>query len=441
MKTLNIHDVAISPMITHGWWEKFLQITNNRTKTAVIKDAISSEDIDVLSNEILHVISELCRLRTNKYGYRVYVEDKIVNEDFFNYIFDNPPIKLEDIEQYADRVFKDQNFGMIINGCEKFSDPLSKKLLELISPLLEIVGIPLVGLSVHTLIGNYGFTPLGIHKDNPGENVIHFHLGPGGKTMYNWSDEVYEQINGKKKNEDKDFEELLPFAESYEFQKGDVYFMPWNKYHLGKTDGLSIGVTVWFNNPPKKDLFGKIMSSLTNQYMIKDDSIKEILSPVKDPYGQETLKEMKELLIVDENILDLSFNDIFKLLHDDYKLALFSNAGWKTRTTSLSDERLFDLNNYSFLKDKVIKVTHPFKIYNRKSVDGQEIVIFARGSKLNLRYHAEIENIIIEINKGELISSTKVIEKLSMHWPEEAGLYILSLLYDKRAIEIIKSLE
>ncbi|MCX2430491.1 hypothetical protein [Pedobacter sp. GR22-10] len=435
MEHIDVKTPEISQMVSYDWWEKFLSVTNNRTQTAVIKNAISIDDTNLLSGEILHVIQELCRLRTNKYGYRVYVDDKLVKDDYLNYIFDNPPLPLEDVDQYADRVFKDQNFGMIINGCEKFSDPLSKKLIELISPLLEIVGIPMVGLSVHTFVGNYGYTPLGIHKDNPGENVIHFHLGPGRKTMYNWSDEVYEQINGKKKNEDKDFESLLPYAELYNFEKGDVYFMPWNKFHLGKTDGLSIGATVWFNNPPKKKLFDKIISSLSQQYMVNDDSLKDIMTPVKDPYGQETLDELRDLLVVDENILNLSFNDAFKVLHDDYKLALFSNSGWKTRTTSLSDEKLFDVDNYILLKDRIIKLTQPFKIYSRRSIDGEEIIIFARGSKLKMRYHPEIENIIHELNKGEEVNSAKLIEKLSVEWPEDAGLYILGLLYDKRAIE------
>lgn len=437
MEDLDIQKSEISPMVNRDWWEDFLEITSNRTQTAVIKNAISSDDVDLLSGEILHVISELCRLRTNKYGYRVYVDDKMVKDDYLNYIFDHPPLPNEDVVEYAERVFKDKNFGMIINGCEKFSDPLSKKLLELISPLLESVGIPMVGLSVHTFVGNYGYTPLGIHKDNPGENVIHFHLGPGGKVMYNWSDEVYEQLNGVKKNHEKDFDALIPYADTYAFEKGDVYFMPWNKYHLGKTDGLSIGATVWFNNPPKRYLFDKILSSLTKQYMVSDSRLKEILSPVKDPYGQETLKEMRDLLIVDEDILNLPFNDVFKLLHDDYKLALFSNAGWKTRTTSLSDEKLYDINDYASLKDKLIKLTAPFKIYNRKSVDGSEIIIFARGSKLKMRYHPEIENILEVINQGEIVQTNKLIETLSSEWPEDAGLYILSMLYDKRAIEII----
>jgi hypothetical protein len=426
-----------SPMISTDWWNSFLTKTNNRVNTTVIKDAINSDDRNLLSSEILHVISELCRLRTNKYGYRVYREDELVKGEALNYIFDNPPLQNEDVEEYAARVFKDENFGMIINGCEKFSDPLSKKLLSLIRPLLEIVGIPMVGLSVHTFVGNYGYTPLGIHKDNPGENVIHFHLGPGAKTMYNWSDEAYKEHDGVRRNKEKKYEELTPFAEVYEFGAGDIYFMPWNKFHLGKTDGLSIGVTVWFNNPPKNKLFDKIFSSLTKQYMVDDPSNKDILSPVKDPYGQETLKDMQDLLVMDEDFNNLLFKDVLKVLHDDYKLALFSNGGWKTRVISLSDENIFEVNNYSFLKDRVIKKVNPYTIYWRKSIDENKLVIFARGTKLMVRYHVEIENILQKLNDSQEIDSGSLLKNLNSEWPEAAGLYILALLYDKRAIEIV----
>lgn len=426
-----------SPMAQPEWWDNFLTVSNNLTRTTISKNAFSIEDANILSTEILNVLKQLCRLRTNKYGYRAYIDGKIVGDDKLNYIFDNPPLEGEDVVKYAERVFSNKEFGMIINGCEKFSDPLSRKLLQLLTPLIEKVGIPLTGLSVHTFVGNYGYTPLGIHKDHRGENVIHFHLGPGGKEMYNWTDEVYEEIDGKRKNEDKEYEDLIQHAEKFPFESTDIYFMPWDKYHLGKTDGLSIGVTVWFNNPPKAKLFDSIFSSLTKQYMITDDRLKEVFSPVKDPNSQETLHELLGLFQDEENLLDLPFSELFKLLHDDFKLALFSNAGWKTRTISLSDENLYDVNNYETLRDTVLRLVEPFKIYFRKSLDESEIIIFARGSKLKFRYHKGIETLLELLNSGKELETKELLKALPNEWPDSVGLYILSLLYDKRTIEIV----
>ncbi|WP_153398878.1 hypothetical protein [Chryseobacterium vaccae] len=425
-----------SPMVQDDWWNMFLDKSENLTKTLVLKNVFSNEDSDLLSNEILTVIKHLCRLRTNKYGYRAFIDGKKTDEETLNYIFDNPPLDGEDVTDYAERVFSNKEFGMIINGCEKFSDPLSRKLLKLIAPLLEKKGIPLTGLSVHTFVGNYGYTPIGIHKDNRGENVIHFHLGPGGKEMYNWTDEVYEEINGKEKNEDKKFEELIPYAEKYPFEKGDIYFMPWNKYHLGKTNGLSIGVTLWFNNPPRIKLFESIISSLSKQYMIPDEKTQEILEPTKDVYGQESFQEIMDLFKDEENLFDLPFLDLLKLLHDDLKLALFSNAGWKTRTISLSDESLYDVNDYLILENKTVKLVEPFKIYYRKSTNNSEIIIFARGSKLKFRYDKGIEAMLDLLNSGKKLNTVELLKALPEQWPASAGLYILSLLYDKRAIEL-----
>ncbi|MCT3944618.1 hypothetical protein HZQ28_07850 [Elizabethkingia anophelis] len=428
--------VIQSPMIHKDWWTSFLNKSHNLTNTIVAKNAFSSEDSDLLSNEILNVMRQLCRLRTNKYGYRAYIDGKLATEEGLNYIFDSPPHKEENVTEYAKRVFPEKEFGMIINGCEKFSDPLSRKLLELLSPLIEEIGIPLTGLSVHTFIGNYGYTPLGIHKDNRGENVIHFHLGPGGKEMYNWADDVYEEIEGKKKNEDKQFDDLIVHAEKFPFEAGDIYFMPWDKYHLGKSHGLSIGVTVWFNNPPKVKLFDSIISSLSKQYMLTGDKPMEVMLPVKDVKGKESFDELFELFNDEEKLFELPFSELFKVLHDDFKLALFSNAGWKTRTISLSDEDLFSINDYMILKGKTVELVKPFRIYYRKSLDESEIIIFARGSKVKFKYNESIERLLDLINTGEKMNTRDLLDTLPSDWPESIGLYILGLLYDKRTIQL-----
>ena len=37
-------------------------------------------------------------------------------------------------------------------------------------------------------IGNYGFTPFGVHKENIGEEGFLFHMGPGKKTFLHVED-------------------------------------------------------------------------------------------------------------------------------------------------------------------------------------------------------------------------------------------------------------
>ncbi|MDA4695410.1 hypothetical protein NY544_06895, partial [Enterobacter hormaechei] len=89
----------------------------------------------------------------------------------------------------------------------------------------------------------------------------------------------------------------------------------------------------------------------------------EVMLPVKDVNGKESFDELFELFNDEEKLFELPFSELFKVLHDDFKLALFSNAGWKTRTISLSDEALFSINDYMILKDKTVELVKPFRIY------------------------------------------------------------------------------
>ena len=118
----------------------------------------------------------------------------------------------------------------------------------MIEPLCDLIGIPPLGYEITTFIGNYGWTPLGIHKDVRGENVIHFHLGPGRKQMYIWQDDKYEELVGKNVFNNTNIEPILDKAEEFDFGPRDIYYMPWFENHVGYTEDLSIGVTLWFKS-------------------------------------------------------------------------------------------------------------------------------------------------------------------------------------------------
>ena len=416
------------------WWNVFLKENENFTKTKVFKNVISTKDIVFLNGEIIKILQELYTLKTNKYGFRVYLEGKLQNNDFMTDLFENHlPFYNENITEYFDRVFSDKKFGMIINHTEKFSEDLAHNVLLKIQPLLDKVGIPLTGLSAHILIGNYGWTPLGIHQDTRGENVIHFHLGPGPKIMYNWDEEKYKELTGEKDN-NKDIEPLLPYADSYPFETGDLYYMPWNKYHIGFSDEFSVGLTIWFNNPTKKNFTTAILESINLQHFNDD---KEILSPDRNSSIETSFNAIESVINLSENLKKMTFIELLKYLHKEYKLAILSNGGWASIPMTLNDKIKYDVDNYEILENKKIITPYPFKTYYEK-ID-EELIVFARGYKVKIKYHNELENIIDKLNENKEEKVTDLLSTLTKDWPIEAGLYFLSLLYDKRAVNIIEN--
>ncbi|EMY3554043.1 hypothetical protein [Flavobacterium psychrophilum] len=415
------------------WWDDFLGESENFTKTNVFKDVISKDDVSLLNGEIIKVLQEIYTHKTNQYGFRVYLDGKEQDNTYMSKLFETPPTENETIEDYTKRIFDEQKFGMILNRTEKFSEKMAHDILLKIQPLLDKVGIPLTGLSAHILIGNYGWTPLGIHQDTRGDNVIHFHLGPGPKIMYNWEEEKYKELTGKKDN-NKDIEPLLPFADEYPFETGDLYFMPWNKYHIGFSDELSVGLTIWFNNPTKKTFTSRILDTIHLQYLNDD---KEILDPDKNTSIDASFNDIESVINLDENLKKLSFTELMKHLHRQYKLAIISNGGWSNIPISLKDKMQYVVDKYEVLENKKVITPYPFKTYYEKIEE--ELIIFARGYKVKIKYHIELEVIIDKLNKNQEEDVSELLKTLTQDWPIEAGLYFLSLLYDKRAINIIEN--
>ena len=396
------------------WWGNFLIDSENFTKTKVYKNVISKEDVDILNDEAIKILQEIYTHKTNQYGFRVYLGEK------------------EQDNAYMSKLFEKEKFGMIINRTEKFSENVSHNILLKLQPLLDRVGIPLTGLEMTLFIGNYGWTPLGIHIDQIGENIMHFHLGPGPKIMYNWDEEKYKELTGKKDN-NKDIEPLLPDADSYPFETGDLYFMPWNKYHIGFSDELSVGFVIGFNNPTKNDFASAVLNSIYQQYLNDDN---EILSPSKDREIDLTFDNIESVINLSENLKKMTFTELLKYLHKEFKLAILSNGGWANIPMTLNNKIKYDVDNYEILENKKIVTPYPFKTYYEK-ID-EELVVFARGYKVKIKYHNEIENIIDKLNENKEEQVTELLSTLTQDWPIEAGLYFLSLLYDKRAINIIE---
>lgn len=414
------------------WWDHFLEDSGNFTKTKVYKNVISNDDIGILKNEAVKILQEIYTHRTNQYGFRVYIKGEEQDINYISKLFDAPPTEKETLESYAERVFEKQKFGMIINRTEKFSEKVSQNILLKLQPLLDKVGIPLTGLEMTLFVGNYGWTPLGIHIDIKGENIMHFHLGPGPKIMYNWEEDTYKELTGKKEN-NTDIEPLLPYSDAYPFETGDFYFMPWNKYHIGFSDELSIGFIVGFNNPTRKGFTSAILNSISQQYL---NDNKQILSPDKNVEVEDSFNAIESVINLDENLRHLSFMDLMKYLHKEFKLAILSNGGWANIPITLNDKIKYDVDNYEVLENKKIITPYPFKTYYEKI--GDELVMFVRGYKVKIKYHDELPGIIDKLNRNKEEEVTDLLSTLTQDWPVEAGLYFLSLLYDKRAINIIE---
>jgi hypothetical protein len=418
---------TIESKFDREWWLNFIKKNFSFSEATIFKDVISSE----LVEELRKGVSEMFRSRINRLdinsGFRLYIEGKELSDGrIIDLIKDNKFDNSESIQSYCERVFG-KNFGIITNYGEKYSEILAKQILKTVQPLFDIAGIPPWGLELTTFIGNYGWTPLGIHTDNRGENVLHYHLGPGNKKMYVWNEEVYKK-EGKGVSNNKNVEPLLKYADEFEFGKGDLYYMPWNKHHIGYSGDFSIGVTLWFNNPTRYDFSKLMLETIQNLYLKNDQSIIE--SQIDYLNNENTFLDFKNTLDIDDKTLKAPLEDFLNQSYNEYKKCLISNGGWQNSPLRFYKKIDSKKEYFPNLKNKIIKNNYIYNIRTEKV--GNRLYIYVRGLRVSFKYFSELVDIIDFLNQEEIgIRVALIIEKFNS-LPEEVVLYFLKILINNK---------
>jgi len=348
--------------------------------------------------------------------------------DFFN----NHPID-KDIELWGQEVFKDKKYGLFINYANRYNEELAQKVHQYVEPYLQSFGIPMRGMSTTIILGNYGWTPLGIHSDEEGEYILHFHLGPGEKDMYIWEKETGKKLGYKKGEKIENTDKYLKnYDHKSTFKTGDLFSMPGRCIHIGNTKEFSIGLVIEFNNLTKREFAERLWFRLGDQLFSKTFRGKEaiILPPYKaenhDVFIENLIREIKHYNIDPRTFLKEALRKIYR----DHKYSLFSNAGFSVPSTPQKETIKVD----EITSDKRIICKQPFKImYYREK---EKLYVFVRGSKIVINYHEDISLLIDEINKGQPIQISEIEKRSFCDWNSKNPLLkFIAVLYNYRGIE------
>ena len=412
------------------WWLSFIEKNLSFSQTQVYKNVFSQELTDTLNEGVKEMLkSRINRLDISN-GFRLYIDDRELSDSEIRALIKNNKLNdSESIETYCTRVFGEK-FGIITNYGEKHSEILAEHILRTVQPLFDIIGIPPWGLELTTFIGNYGWTPLGIHTDNRGENVLHYHLGPGQKKMYVWDEDTYKK-EGKGISNNKDVTPLIPYANEFEFGQGDLYYMPWNKHHIGYSGDFSIGVTLWFNNPTRYDFSKLMIETIQNLFLKNDQSIIE--SQLDYLNNETTFSDFINTLNIDQSALKAPLEDFLKHTYSEYKKCLLSNGGWQN--IPLSYHKKIDTTKDYFpnLELKTIVASDMFNI-NSEKIENR-LIIYVRGTRLSFKYFPELTGIIKMINDKKAIRVRTIIEEFYT-LPRPVVLYFLKVLINNKGIKV-----
>jgi hypothetical protein len=403
-----------------------LKATDYLEKPCVIPGFLGADAQDFLTycHDTLRIIGDGNESESKQL--QVWIENQ-KNESFRDTVRSNPPDPNESIDGWAQRIFGSLKFGMIINDIQNYSTGLCQKMLEMVSPFFNVHGIPAGGFDMALFIGNYGFTPLGIHKDLNGGKVLTFHFGPGPKTMYLWDDETYKHLTGNRPNYQLgQSDPILEHASQiFTFEVGDFFFMPENIWHVGKSEEFSISLTFWLNHYDQETIMDNLMKYVKKKLLREPH---KRLSSFKISTGVQ-IQPDKELFVVQtqEEYQQASFEQFFQFLYRDYQYEMLSNGGFMTPPIKKQPVKI-EAANY-------VTGIEPFKIYY-KIKDSEHITLYVRGHQLDLPNQDAFPVFIEKINSGRKYRAEELIAPLLEEWSEDVGYYVLRLIYQHQGIRI-----
>lgn len=375
-------------------WNTFIQDAQRLTKPAQAKQLISKPNIEKVKLLIIDVLKGFLKKEELHVGLKVYINHTLRN-DMIDEMAKNPPTLEDDLEEWSQQIFGNQKFGMVLIGLEQYSNAFAEKAATIVQPLLETAGLPLHGLSFLFFMGNYGFTPFGIHKEATGEDGILFHLGPGDKQFYAWDDPKYNAI-AHNAEVFHNVSEMLANATSYKLTSGDAMFIPHYVYHVANTPEFSLSFVLDYINPPKDQFENELIQETSEEALITHTEYTEPISLDASLHQLNTVIDFQSI----QKKIAVSFARKITRLKSNGGIRRKSN---KVKTAMPPTENF------------LIKGKEVFPIYLDEQ-DPKQTLLFARGHRLIRQKHPMLSTLIDQLNQGEAISFASIRQHLEPQW-------------------------
>lgn len=395
--------------MNRGNWERMIKANEGLTKAAHVEQFIPEEELANFHALMTEVLSGFIKEQQQHIGLKVFIEqerDRAAEADMMK----KPPSEEQGLEAWGNEVFDGKKFGIILNNLEKYSNRFSAKAAKLAEPLLEMTGLPLGGLATLCFLGNYGFTPFGIHKENRGEEGFLMHFGPGEKTFYTWDTEEYlEMSNGSITHPIE--QRFLDKATAYHMKPGDAFFVPSNRFHIARTEEFSLSMVLDYFNPLEDTFKQKLIAKLSGQ----EAGNGKVLQSV-NWQGEEVT-------------VPVSLEEDLAKVYQSHILALRSNGGFIEKTQSVEP-------NFNLMED-AFTILKPFQILYEPKGE-KDLNVFVRGHVQVFPNQPNLRSLLDKLNAGESFRLSDV-QNLLPNMDMQEILMLLSYLQMNGGLEASES--
>lgn len=398
-------------------WKQLHDETEGLKKPGALNDLISPQVIPELERGIIRVINRFLDEGAWHLGLKIFIQKELRN-DLAHRLDANRPKEEEGLERWAQQIFEEQKFGIVFNSLEKYDNEFSELLCTMVHPLLKVAGLPLGGVSFLFFMGNYGFTPFGIHKDAKGEEGFLFHLGPGIKEFYSWDIEALNKIEHYTKVF-HDIDEMLPSSKKHELLPGSVMFIPSQVYHIGRSDTFSLSIVMDYINPSKDYLYKELAIEIAEEPVL----------PTEKSHFLNPLPTSKDKPIPEDYIDSDSLSN--KFLHALQKrIAKLQSQAGMLLSGIAGKNKILPNGDFKFRGKPVFPIT----FYKN---DAGKVILFARGHAINITDNKNILRVITELNNGKIFSFQSLKNQDLSDWDLIDIYGFLNDLYQFDAIDII----
>lgn len=365
--------------------------------------------------DVLSALRSLSEQEPYGTGIRVFEDGGLIAEGQKR-VMDNPPVEGESVSQWANRLFGDKKFGLVVNSAERYNDELTARIAAWFEDVLEVSGFPVGGLEMVFFIGNYGYTPFGVHLDRDQATVFHFNLGPGKKTGFVWPKDDYVSLTGSTDFHFKP-EDIIDQAIAHEFGPGDIYAMPSQTYHIARCDELTVDVAVALVRMSTHQLADKLVSAFRDDLLKAEEdlAIPPIVNWDADLPSSYTQVESR---LAARSLSNGKFGQ-------EYLGRLRSNGGFNAPPGP------FPMAKDTVPKGK-IRANQPYQMH---AVNNEErTLLFARGYKLDLVASPALSELILSLNSGILMEFEDAVNTLSQDYEPSTAVALLRRLVEVRAL-------
>lgn len=140
-------------------------------------------------------------------------------------------------KDYEARILKQTNgrlFQGVVNNLQRFSSKLYDSTRVLLDGLYLQAGFPIHFIETGIFVGNYPFTPHGVHWDY--DPVISLML-QGSKKLYTWDKNLWEKIHGPSNS--VVYKQYIKSANSAIAKTGEWLLIPKNHFHVLEPNGFA----------------------------------------------------------------------------------------------------------------------------------------------------------------------------------------------------------